>query len=365
MGNSCEACRAQGLNIGSELTRAMLCGSSAQVAKLLSERDLSYQCEGAVNSAVYSGCSRSIVSGDENGGIRVLDVLTGEARQSMSCACPVNVVVCVPELKAIASGDEKGSVIVWDQASGQRRLTITAGALPVKALLYAPHLRAFLAASGGRGVGNVVALNDTTGEKTLKVLCEEHPLSICYVRDHNAVVAGNDNVVTAWAASSGDKLWEGKAGGSPVVGVAHAAALRQVISVDVKGGVAVWEAGAIVRRLRIAGTAGLVLAMAYAPDLQAVVVASSGRTVESYSVSSGALLQRVACGYAAFSMHYAEELQSVILGQQLEGRRLSALVSPSGRTGMVKVLPLLPGGQGEDLVCDAPAWVEQAEGPLL
>mmetsp|Transcript_101260 Transcript_101260/g.316482 ORF Transcript_101260/g.316482 Transcript_101260/m.316482 type:complete len:361 (-) Transcript_101260:87-1169(-) len=326
--------------LDSELSRALCCGSKSQLARVLGELELSFPCAGGVNSASYAPPLQAVLSGDSAGNVRLWDLCTGQARLAMNNGCAVNVVAHVPQLKAIVSGDDEGRVTLWSAASGQQQRVLYPGALPVKAILYVPELSSIIAASGGRGVGNVVALDATTGEKTLKVLCAESPVSVCYISGPKAVAAGNHTWVTLWNWANGEKLWEMQGSCLPVVWIAHVAHLQAVVSGDSDGNVVLWDAQDGSRRSSIACAGGTAHAMAYAPDLRAIVVANSARTVRVYDVMSGMLLQSLACGYAVHSLAYAEELQSVVLGHHLGGKRLSALAMSEGQTGLVKILPL-------------------------
>jgi WD40 repeat protein/sterol desaturase/sphingolipid hydroxylase (fatty acid hydroxylase superfamily) len=199
---------------------------------------------GAVLSVASSADGQRIVSGGEDGTVKVWDAATGQEQLTLTGHTrPVRSVALSADGRRIVSGSTDGTVKVWDAATGQEQLTLTG------------HTRAVL--------------------------------SVAVSGDGHCVVSGSaDGQVKVWDAATGQEQLTLKGGTGAALSVGVSADGRRIVSAG--GGTAkVWDAETGREELTLTGHTDLVYSVAISPDGGHIVSGSFDERVKVWDVTTG------------------------------------------------------------------------------
>lgn len=204
---------------------------------------------GHVRDVAFIGDGRSVVTGGDDGSIRVWDVATGEPRQRWDVGSAVRAVAAGPaNASAVAAGDAAGTIHIWDLNKGEKLRELAAHKEGVASLAWAPDGRKL--ASHGQDGGDVSLWELGTGLRALLSSREIEGSSIVFAPDGKMVALGGATI-HLWDMATGQPLHEPN------------------------------------------GHTGDVTALAFAPDGKVLASGGDDRTVLLWDLTSGRNLRRL------------------------------------------------------------------------
>jgi WD40 repeat protein len=279
-----------------------------------------------VSSIAYSPDGRRIVSGSDDGTIKVWDTERGcELRTLTGHAKAVPSIAYSPDGRRIASGSWDSTVRIWDAESG-RALCIIKGDGEVSSVAYSPDGRRIVSGSYD-GTIKVWDMENGRELRTLRgygnwVVSEGVPLncviSVVYSPDGRRIVSGSyDGTIKIWDAESGRELRTLMGHTGAVYSMAYSPDGRRIVSGSFDGTIKIWDAESG-RELRIIkGDGQEVSSVVYSPDGYRMVSSSFDGTIRIWDAESGCKL---------YSWHDG----GPIVVYSPDGRRIASIGSPGG-----------------------------------
>ncbi|KIM38762.1 hypothetical protein M413DRAFT_75797 [Hebeloma cylindrosporum] len=196
----------------------------------------------AVNATVASSNGRFIISGSEDGSVRVWDASTGEILKVLDGHTKrVRSVKFSNDDRFIISGSVDKSVRVWDASTGETLKVLEGHTRAVSSVEFSSDDRFIISGSWDKSVR---VWDASTGE-TLKVL-EGHThqvTSVVFSSDSRFIISGSwDKSVRVWDASTGETLKVLEGHTNRVTSVAFSSDDRFIISGSYDKLVRVWDA---------------------------------------------------------------------------------------------------------------------------
>ncbi len=156
-----------------------------------------------VNAVALSADGRTVVSGSDDGTVKVWEAETGRLRRSLEGHTkPVNAVALSADGRTVVSGSDDGTVKVWEAETGRLRRSLEGHTKPVNAVALSADGRTVV--SGSRD--NTVKVWEAETGRLLRSL-EGHTDDVNAVAvsaDGRTVVSGSDDrTVRAWDLESG------------------------------------------------------------------------------------------------------------------------------------------------------------------
>ncbi len=211
--------------------------------------------QGPVWSTAFSPNGQFLVSGGEDGTVRIWDVATGREIHKLSRhSGRVWCVAFSPDGKRVASGGERdGKVILWDPATGQAVRTLSVAHQSVRSLAFSPDGNHLATGSGSLSCAAAPSGKEDIQTWDLKtgVLLRAWPsgqrrvVSMAYSPDREGkllVTGGDDTTIKIWNAVTGkeESCLRGHTG--IILGVAFNPDGRSLASASMDGTVRVWDA---------------------------------------------------------------------------------------------------------------------------
>jgi WD40 repeat protein len=248
---------------------------------------------GEVRSVALSADGGRVVSGSDDGTVRVLDGSSGECvRELRGHTRRVNSVALSADGGLVVSGSFDGTVLVWDGSSGECLRELRGHKDIVRSVA--------LSADGGRMVSGsydgTMRVWDVSSGECLRELRghTRGAKSVALSADGGRVVSGSDDgTVRVWDVSSGECLRELHSNARTANSVALSADGGLVVSGSSDGTVRVWDgsSGEWLRALR--GHTRGVNSVALSADGGRVVSGSGDGTVRVWDGSSGECLREL------------------------------------------------------------------------
>ncbi|MCK9878517.1 P-loop NTPase fold protein, partial [Frankia sp. Ag45/Mut15] len=232
---------------------------------------------------------RQIVSGGEDGSVRVWDRASGVEQVVLTGHTgPLNAVVVSPDGRQIVSGGEDGSVRVWDRASGVEQAVLTGHTSWVWAVAVSADGRQIV--SGG-GDGSVRVWDRASGVEQAVLTGHTGPVravAVAVTPDGRQIVSGGDDrSVRVWNRESGveQAVLTGHTGGVWAVAVTPDG--RQIVSGGGDGSVRVWDRESGVEQAVLTGHTSVVCAVVVSPDGRQIVSGGGDGSVRVWDRASG------------------------------------------------------------------------------
>jgi WD40 repeat protein len=246
-----------------------------------------------VNCAAFSRDGSRIVSGSDDGIVRVWDTSTGKVVQELKGqTASVQSVAFSPDGTRIVSGSHDQTVRVWDADSGAelRKLEGHTGyVLSVAFSLNGTHI-----VSGS--ADETVRVWDADSGAELRTL-EGHTdvvWSVAFSPNGTCIVSGSaDQTVRVWDADSGAELRKLEGHTSYVMSVAFSPNGTRIVSGSWDQTVRVWDADSGAELRKLEGHSDWVQSVAFSLNGTRIVSGSHDQTVRVWDADSGAELKKL------------------------------------------------------------------------
>jgi WD40 repeat protein len=244
-----------------------------------------------VNCAAFSRDGSQIISGLDDGIVRVWDHSTGKVVQELiGHTRGVSSVSFSPDGTRVVSGSYDKTVRVWDVSSGAEPRTLEGHIGRVEAVAFSPNGTHIVS---GWWDGTVRIWDVDSGADHRKFEGHIAPVqSVAFSPDGTRIVSGSwDKTVLVWDTDSGIVLRTLKGHANRVQSVAFSPDGTRIVSGSWDRTTRIWDAdsGAELQALR--GHSSWVLSVAFSPGGTRVVSGSRDKTVRVWNATSGAELQ--------------------------------------------------------------------------
>jgi WD40 repeat protein len=237
----------------------------------------------SVNAVAFSTDGHHVVSGSNDGTLRVWEVARGVSRALEGHSGPVNAVAFSPDDRHVVSGSSDGTLRLWEVAGGASR-ALEGHAGPVNSVTFSTDGHHVVSGSNdgtlrvwevARGASR--ALEGHSGPVN----------AAAFSNDGRHVVSGSaDSTLRLWEVASGASRALGGHRG-PVNAVAFSTDGRHVVSGSDDGTLCLWEVASAVC-CPVAVTFQRMLAVAYSPDGRHVLSGSDDGRLRLWKAAGGA-----------------------------------------------------------------------------
>jgi WD40 repeat protein len=301
-----------------------------------SQRVIGIGQQGApVFSISFSPDGKHVVSGSDDGTVKVWDAATGKDLLSLKGHRFTVWTACFsPDGKRLASGGDDRTVRVWDAATGKELLVLKGHADTVRCVCFSPDGRRLASASrdgtvsvwdaesgqmlrvlSGRAAGPMYLLGQSLGAQALAPA--EGPLGplahvlvagkiatleevavgparpvwgVCFSPDGKRLaVASEDRTVGVWDAGTGQRLLSLKGHLSEVRSVSFSPDGKRLASASTDGTVRLWDpaTGKELPMSPLRGHSGLLFSISFSPDGRRLASGGDDRTVRVWDAATG------------------------------------------------------------------------------
>lgn len=197
----------------------------------------------AVTAIAVASCSTKLISGGEEGMVRVWRI--GKSSQQLEASMkdhkgPVNCITVRKNDEECVSASSDGSCIIWDLKTAKRRISLFANTF-FKSVIYHPDESQLVTTGTDRKItywdaydGQAIRIIDGSDNNEVNALAID--------KDGHAIISGGGDKLV--------KLWGYDEGHSYFIGVAHSGAITKVgvtpdkhwiVSVGTEGGIFIWN----------------------------------------------------------------------------------------------------------------------------
>jgi WD40 repeat protein len=239
----------------------------------------------AVNCARFSPDGRQILSGGDEGVVKLWDTVSGtEVRALRGHNITVIAAAFAPDGKTIATGSAAGMIKLWDAASG-RELRNLRNASSVFALAFSSDGRRLAAGLGER----LLLCLDAQSYKPLFESRAHATVvrSVAFTPDgRHIVTAGYDRLIKLWEATTGVEIRSFKGHTEWVRSVAVSADGKFILSGSSDRTMRLWDLATGQELHKFEGHTHEVRAVAFSPDGKFALSASSDKTIKLWDIAA-------------------------------------------------------------------------------
>jgi WD40 repeat protein/sterol desaturase/sphingolipid hydroxylase (fatty acid hydroxylase superfamily) len=240
----------------------------------------------AVRGVAISADGRRIVSGGDDGTVRVWDAAMGTTILTLTGHTrPVRSVAITADGRRIISGSFDRTVKVWDGATGREEFTLTGHTAPV--------LAAAVSADGQHIVSGSVDLtvrvwDAATGQEELTLRGDPGAVpSVAISADGRCIVSAGWGTAKVWDGRTGREKFTLTGHTDLVYDVAMSPDGQHIVSGSFDARVKVWDATTGREQLTLEGHTGPVYGVAISPDGKRIVSGGKDRTVKVWDAAAG------------------------------------------------------------------------------
>ncbi|KIJ43762.1 hypothetical protein M422DRAFT_228982 [Sphaerobolus stellatus SS14] len=248
--------------------------------------ELTLQCRSTVNSIAFSSDGLFIVSGSDDGTVRIWNVTTGETLKELKGhEHYVTSVAFSPDGSFIASGLDDGTVRIWNVTTGETLKELKGHEDYVRSVVFSPDGLFIASGSDDR---TVRIWNVETGQ-TLKELKghERWVRSVAFSPDGSFIASGShDGTMRIWNVATGETLKEFKGHKHYVTSVAFSPDGSFIASGLDDGTVLIWNVVTGETLKEFKGHKHYVRSVAFSPDGSFIASGSHDRTVRIWNVAT-------------------------------------------------------------------------------
>jgi sterol desaturase/sphingolipid hydroxylase (fatty acid hydroxylase superfamily) len=241
---------------------------------------------GAVLSVAISADGQRLVSGGEDGSVKVWDAATRQAQLTLTGHTgPVYSVALSPDGHHLVSGSKDKTLRVWDLPAGQLKLTLTGHTGAV--------LSVAISADGQRVVSGSADLSvrvwDTTTGHELPTLTGDRGAApvVAMSADGRRIVSARSWTAKLWDAQTGQEQFVLAGHTDLVYGVALSPDGQRLVSGSFDKRVKMWDALTGQAQLTLTGHAGPVYSVALSADGKRIISGSKDQTVKVWDTATG------------------------------------------------------------------------------
>ncbi|WP_162909420.1 WD40 repeat domain-containing protein [Aggregatilinea lenta] len=237
-----------------------------------------------VNGVAFSPDGTTLVSGSDDGTVRLWDVASGEARVLEGHEDYVNGVAFSPDGLQVASASDDYSARVWDVASGETVVTFSTESDSFSSVAFSPDGSKVAAGDAGAWI-----LDAATGE--ILVTLDSgfaYPLSVAFSPDGATLATGNDDgMIWLWDVVSGTVIRTLEGHTDYVRSVAWSPDGTQIASGSDDYSVRTWDVATGEELLLLQGHTDWVRGVAWSPDGTRLASGSDDQTVWLWDAATG------------------------------------------------------------------------------
>ena len=238
-----------------------------------------------VNSVAFSPDGTTLVSGSDDGTVRLWDIASGEARVFDGHEDYVNGVAFSPDGSQVASASDDYSARVWDVTSGTPVATFTDEPTYFLGVAFSPDGAKLAAASDG----NLWIWDVATGEALATLSGDgSYPLSVAWSPDGATLATGNDDgTIRLWDVASGTITQTLEGLTDYVRNVTWSPVGTQIASSSDDYSVRTWDVATGEELLLLQGHTDWVRGVAWSPDGTRLASGSDDQTVWLWDAATG------------------------------------------------------------------------------
>ena len=244
----------------------------------------------SVTAVAWSPDARHILTVSRDRTVRIWDATTGDNTLTLTHTDPVTAVAWSPDARHILTGSDDGTARIWDTTTGDNTLTLT-HTDPVTAVAWSPDGHHILTVSRDR----IARIWDTTtGDNTLTLtLTLTHTALVSAMAwspdGHHILTVSRDRIARIWDVTTGDNtLTLTLTHTDPVIAVAWSPDGHHILTGSVDRTACIWDATTGDNTLTLTDThATSVTAVAWSPDGHHILTASRDRIARIWDTTTG------------------------------------------------------------------------------